>query len=82
MQVRRQSSLLEEEKMNCNLHGEKLKLFCLVDKQPICVVCQSSKLHKSHECSPIEEAVLDCKVRDIQYRHISVFHTYTVTAAC
>lgn len=50
-----------EEKNNCNLHGEKLKLFCLVDKQPICVVCQSSKLHKTHDCSPLEEAVLDCK---------------------
>ncbi|XP_026214072.1 E3 ubiquitin-protein ligase TRIM39 [Anabas testudineus] len=60
LQVRRQSSV-EEEMMNCNLHGEKLKLFCLVDKQPICVVCQSSKLHKTHDCSPIEEAVLDCK---------------------
>ncbi|XP_032394463.1 zinc-binding protein A33 [Etheostoma spectabile] len=57
----RRNSVMEEEKMNCNLHGEKLKLFCLVDKQPICVVCQSSKLHKSHDCSPIEEAVLDCK---------------------
>lgn len=64
LQVRRQSSV-EEEMMNCNLHGEKLKLFCLVDKQPICVVCQSSKLHKTHDCSPIEEAVLDCKVREI-----------------
>ncbi|KAM9345641.1 nuclear factor 7, brain [Symphorus nematophorus] len=61
LQVRRQSSLLEEEKTNCSLHGEKLKLFCLVDKQPICVVCQTSKLHKGHDCSPIEEAVLDCK---------------------
>ncbi|XP_068435007.1 zinc-binding protein A33 [Clinocottus analis] len=57
----RRSSVVVEEKMNCNVHGEKLKLFCLVDKQPICVVCQSSKLHKSHDCSPIEEAVLDCK---------------------
>lgn len=64
MQVRRQSSLLEE-KMNCNLHGEKLKLFCLVDKQPICVVCQASKLHKTHDCSPVEEAVQDCKVREV-----------------
>ncbi|XP_041812814.1 nuclear factor 7, brain [Chelmon rostratus] len=61
LQVRRQSSLLEEDKTNCTLHGEKLKLFCLVDKQPICVVCQSSKLHKTHDCSPIEEAVLDSK---------------------
>ncbi|XP_070779722.1 zinc-binding protein A33 [Enoplosus armatus] len=61
LQVRRQSSVQEEERMNCNLHGEKLKLFCLVDKQPICVVCQSSKLHKTHDCSPVEEAALDCK---------------------
>lgn len=53
--------MLVEETLNCILHGEKLKLFCLVDKQPICVVCQSSKLHKGHDCSPIEEAVLDCK---------------------
>lgn len=53
--------MLEDEKSNCNLHVEKLKLFCLVDKQPICVVCQSSKLHKTHECLPIEEALQDCK---------------------
>jgi len=61
----RKISAVVEEKMNCSAHGEKLKLFCLVDKQPICVVCQSSKLHKSHDCSPIDEAVLDCKVRQI-----------------
>lgn len=65
LQLRRQSSESEDELMNCSLHGEKLKLFCLADKQPICVVCQSSKLHKGHECSPIEEAVLDCKVREM-----------------
>ncbi|XP_008293319.1 nuclear factor 7, brain [Stegastes partitus] len=61
LQVRKQSLVQVEDKTNCNLHGEKLKLFCLVDKQPICVVCQSSKLHKTHECSPVEEALLDCK---------------------
>ncbi|XP_028267201.1 nuclear factor 7, brain [Parambassis ranga] len=61
VQARRQSSVSEEDQMNCILHGERLKLFCLVDKQPICVVCQSSKLHKGHDCSPIEEALLDCK---------------------
>lgn len=53
----------EEKKMNCSLHGEKLKLFCLVDKEPVCVVCQSSKLHKTHDYLPIEEALLDCKVK-------------------
>ncbi|XP_017280783.1 E3 ubiquitin-protein ligase TRIM39 [Kryptolebias marmoratus] len=57
-EVKRQNS---EDRTNCGLHGEKLKLFCLVDRQPICVVCQSSKLHKNHECLPTEEALLDCK---------------------
>ncbi|XP_042575747.1 zinc-binding protein A33-like [Cyprinus carpio] len=45
----------------CWRHGEKLKLFCLVDQEPICVVCQASKMHKGHDCSPTEEAALDCK---------------------
>lgn len=62
LQTRGEGSELVEDKMSCNLHGEKLKLFCLVDKQPICVVCQSSRLHKTHDCSPAEEAVVDCKV--------------------
>lgn len=61
-QVKRQNS---EDRSNCSLHGEKLKLFCLVDRQPICVVCQLSKLHKTHECLPTEEALLDCKVSEI-----------------
>ncbi|KAJ8261915.1 hypothetical protein GJAV_G00159940 [Gymnothorax javanicus] len=46
----------------CILHGEKLKLFCLEDGQPICVVCHTSKMHKHHECCPVGEAVLDFKV--------------------
>ncbi|XP_051570975.1 E3 ubiquitin-protein ligase TRIM35-like isoform X3 [Myxocyprinus asiaticus] len=45
----------------CWRHGEKFKLFCLVDQEPICVVCQASKMHKGHDCSPTEEAALDCK---------------------
>ncbi|XP_030637858.1 zinc-binding protein A33 [Chanos chanos] len=45
----------------CSQHGEKLKLFCFQDKQPICVVCYTSKKHKNHECSPIVEAVEDLK---------------------
>ncbi|KAG7455998.1 hypothetical protein MATL_G00247070 [Megalops atlanticus] len=46
----------------CSLHGEKLKLFCLEDAQPICVVCHTSRKHKHHECCPVAEAVMDCKV--------------------
>ncbi|XP_071205056.1 E3 ubiquitin-protein ligase TRIM35-like isoform X2 [Salvelinus alpinus] len=45
----------------CSQHSEKLNLFCLEDKQPICLVCQTSKKHKSHDCCPIDEAVLDHK---------------------
>ncbi|XP_062316487.1 nuclear factor 7, brain-like [Osmerus eperlanus] len=43
----------------CSLHSEKLKLFCQEDKQPICLVCQTSKKHKGHDCCPIEEAAVD-----------------------
>ncbi|KAL6483709.1 hypothetical protein MHYP_G00085810 [Metynnis hypsauchen] len=45
----------------CILHNEKLKLFCLDDQQPVCVVCQTSKKHKSHEFCPVDEAVTDFK---------------------
>nr|XP_057906202.1 zinc-binding protein A33 isoform X1 [Doryrhamphus excisus] len=60
VQARRDMEAVEEMMM-CHLHKEKYKLFCLVDKEPICVVCQCSKAHKTHQCSPVEEAVLDCK---------------------
>ncbi|KAK9967265.1 hypothetical protein ABG768_001672 [Culter alburnus] len=45
----------------CPLHKETLKLFCYDDKQPICVVCYTSKKHENHKCSPVEEAVEDLK---------------------
>ncbi|XP_049319003.1 E3 ubiquitin-protein ligase TRIM35-like [Astyanax mexicanus] len=47
----------------CILHHEKLKLFCLDDQQPVCLVCQTSKNHKTHDCCPIDEAVTDCKTK-------------------
>lgn len=46
----------------CRYHGERLKLFCLLDREPICVVCHTSRKHKNHECCPVEEAVIDIKV--------------------
>ncbi|KAL6483768.1 hypothetical protein MHYP_G00086400 [Metynnis hypsauchen] len=45
----------------CVLHNEKLKLFCLDDQQPVCVVCHLSKTHKNHNCCPIDEAVSEFK---------------------
>ncbi|XP_048036052.1 nuclear factor 7, brain-like [Megalobrama amblycephala] len=41
----------------CSLHSEKLKLFCLEDKQPVCVVCKDSQKHINHTFRPISEVV-------------------------
>uniref|UniRef100_A0A8C1LD48 Uncharacterized protein n=1 Tax=Cyprinus carpio TaxID=7962 RepID=A0A8C1LD48_CYPCA len=57
-------SLLKERKEKgseseelCSLHSEKLKLFCLEDKQPVCLVCRDSQIHINHTFRPINEVV-------------------------
>ncbi|XP_010769759.1 E3 ubiquitin-protein ligase TRIM39-like [Notothenia coriiceps] len=45
----------------CRVHKEKLNIFCHNDLEPICLVCQTSKQHKVHECSPVEEAATQKK---------------------
>ncbi|KAK7173489.1 hypothetical protein R3I93_003340 [Phoxinus phoxinus] len=45
----------------CSLHSEKLKLFCLEDKQPVCLVCRDSKQHDDHKFRPISEVVSSYK---------------------
>ncbi|XP_050962578.1 nuclear factor 7, brain-like [Labeo rohita] len=50
----RPSSVSEEI---CSLHSEKLKLFCLEDKQPVCLVCRDSQTHINHTFRPISEVV-------------------------
>uniref|UniRef100_A0AAR2M5T0 Zinc-binding protein A33-like n=1 Tax=Pygocentrus nattereri TaxID=42514 RepID=A0AAR2M5T0_PYGNA len=45
----------------CVLHNEKLKLFCLDDQQPVCLVCQTSKNHRNHKFCPVDEAVTEFK---------------------
>nr|XP_028573451.1 uncharacterized protein LOC114590979 [Podarcis muralis] len=45
----------------CEKHQEPLKLFCKEDESPICVVCDRSKEHKSHEVVPLEEASQEYK---------------------
>uniref|UniRef100_A0A4W5JD65 Uncharacterized protein n=1 Tax=Hucho hucho TaxID=62062 RepID=A0A4W5JD65_9TELE len=58
---RRQTGPTTGSKVLCSLHSEKLCLFCLEDKEPICLVCQVSKKHKDHDCIPVDEAVQDHK---------------------
>ncbi|KAK9978600.1 hypothetical protein ABG768_020344 [Culter alburnus] len=41
----------------CSLHSEKLKLFCLEDKQSVCLVCRDSQKHINHTFRPIGEVV-------------------------
>lgn len=53
----------------CKLHNEKLKLFCLDDQQPVCVVRQTSKRHKNHEFCPIDEVLYDVKVWHLFYHY-------------
>ncbi|MEQ2208530.1 hypothetical protein XENOCAPTIV_004983 [Xenoophorus captivus] len=52
----------------CPVHKEKLKLYCLMDKEPICVVCHTSRKHKQHDCCPVSEAALDVKARFVERR--------------
>ncbi|XP_053235248.1 E3 ubiquitin-protein ligase TRIM7-like [Podarcis raffonei] len=51
----------EGKGMVCEKHQEPLKLFCQEDESPICVVCNVSKEHKSHEVVPLEEASQEYK---------------------
>ncbi|KAF4115312.1 E3 ubiquitin-protein ligase TRIM35-like [Onychostoma macrolepis] len=45
----------------CSLHSEKLKLFCLEDKQLVCVVCMNSQNHDNHKFRPIDEVASSYK---------------------
>ncbi|KAJ8259418.1 hypothetical protein GJAV_G00169040 [Gymnothorax javanicus] len=40
----------------CSLHSEKLKLFCVEDHLPVCLVCQTSEKHENHKLRPVPEA--------------------------
>uniref|UniRef100_A0A8C1WYH0 Uncharacterized protein n=1 Tax=Cyprinus carpio TaxID=7962 RepID=A0A8C1WYH0_CYPCA len=51
----------------CSLHSEKLKLFCLEDKQPVCLVCRDSQKHENHKFRPISEVVPSYKVGHISF---------------
>lgn len=46
----------------CQLHKENLKLFCLEDEEPVCVVCRDSKTHTNHRFRPLDEAAQEHRV--------------------
>ncbi|KAI5092345.1 tripartite motif-containing protein 35-like [Silurus meridionalis] len=50
-----------DSKQYCGIHSKQLKLFCLEDKQPVCLICQTSQQHSDHECYPIDEAAIHFK---------------------
>lgn len=47
----------------CCFHNERLNIFCHNDEKPICLICQTSRTHVIHECSPVEEAARQKKVK-------------------
>ncbi|XP_030641253.1 zinc-binding protein A33-like [Chanos chanos] len=55
LQERNQRSSSGSEEL-CSLHSERLRLFCLEDKQTACFVCRDSERHTNHKFRPIEEA--------------------------
>ena len=59
----RKVSLSEEVEARCAQHGEKLLFFCMEDKEPLCVVCQTARKHRQHQLCPVDEAAQDLKVQ-------------------
>ncbi|XP_072842265.2 E3 ubiquitin-protein ligase TRIM35 [Pogona vitticeps] len=47
----------------CPLHGEEAKLFCLDDKEPVCVLCQSAKQHADHKMKPVAEVAKNYRAK-------------------
>ncbi|XP_030642404.1 tripartite motif-containing protein 35-like [Chanos chanos] len=58
LQERSQGTSAESEEL-CSQHREKLKLFCVDDKQLVCLVCRDSNKHTNHKFKPVDEAALD-----------------------
>ncbi|XP_016306777.1 nuclear factor 7, ovary-like [Sinocyclocheilus anshuiensis] len=69
----------------CDLHGEKLKLFCVEDKESVCLVCRDSEKHKWHKFRTISELLpsykeeLSIKLKSLQEK---LKHTEEVKGEC
>ncbi|XP_036414561.1 nuclear factor 7, brain-like [Colossoma macropomum] len=51
----------EDPETLCDIHGERLKLYCVDEAQPVCVVCRDSLLHQHHTFRPVEEIAAELK---------------------
>uniref|UniRef100_A0A3B3RH39 Uncharacterized protein n=1 Tax=Paramormyrops kingsleyae TaxID=1676925 RepID=A0A3B3RH39_9TELE len=58
----------------CSVHGERLLLFCKVDREALCTVCQTSRKHLGHQLCPLDEAIQDLKVG------VTLLTSYQLTA--
>ncbi|KAA0702877.1 Nuclear factor 7, ovary [Triplophysa tibetana] len=60
---RNQETTSSGAEMICAVHKESLKLFCLDDRRPVCLVCRDSEMHLNHKFRPVEEAVPLLKIQ-------------------
>ncbi|XP_062391342.1 E3 ubiquitin-protein ligase TRIM35-like isoform X1 [Sardina pilchardus] len=59
--LQERESLTRQRGALCSLHGDPLRLFCHDDHQLVCYSCRDSRLHRSHQFSPVDEAAADRK---------------------
>lgn len=52
-------AFLLEREGDCQLHSEKLKLFCMDHGQPVCLICRDSVQHSGHVFRPVDEVAKD-----------------------
>uniref|UniRef100_A0A671P684 Zinc-binding protein A33-like n=1 Tax=Sinocyclocheilus anshuiensis TaxID=1608454 RepID=A0A671P684_9TELE len=61
--LQKRSSLQSSSEVFCDVHREKLKLFCLDDNCPVCLVCRDSEKHLNHTFRPVDEVTPLLKVK-------------------
>uniref|UniRef100_A0A672KF34 RING-type domain-containing protein n=1 Tax=Sinocyclocheilus grahami TaxID=75366 RepID=A0A672KF34_SINGR len=66
----------------CSLHGEKFKLFCLEDKQPVCLVCVNSQKQINRTFKPISDVVPSYKVRHFSYFKLKLLQQVKCLLSC
>lgn len=62
----------------CEIHRERLSLFCLQDEQLVCLVCRESLEHKTHTCRPVSELTEERKVGHMMFSDLNPFLPYFV----